>query len=77
MRASIDKAGRLVIPKALRDEVGLVPGEVELVRDGAAIRVEPVAGSGLADRKGRLVIPTSGVEIDDELVRRLRDAGQR
>lgn len=77
MRTTIDKAGRLVIPKVLRDEIGLVPGEVELVRDGAGIRLEPVAGSGLDQRAGRLVIPSAGADIDDELVRRLRDADQR
>lgn len=77
MRVAIDKAGRIVIPKALREEVGIVPGEVELVRDGAGIRLEPVAGSGLEERDGRLVIPPSDATIDDELVRRLRDADQR
>jgi len=32
MRATIDKAGRLVIPKQLRDYVGLRAGEVEVDR---------------------------------------------
>ena len=77
MRGSIDKAGRVVIPKSLRDEIGLVPGEVELVRDGAGIRLEPVAGAGVEERGGRLVIPSADASIDDELVRRLRDADQR
>jgi AbrB family looped-hinge helix DNA binding protein len=77
MKVPIDRAGRLVIPKALRDEVGLVPGDVELVRDGAALRIEPVVGRGLDEVGGRLVIPASGHEVDDDLVRKLRDADQR
>jgi AbrB family looped-hinge helix DNA binding protein len=77
MRATIDKAGRLVIPKQLRDHVGLRPGEVEVTADGAGLRVEPLAGDALEERGGRLVIPSAGAEIDDELVRALRDAGQR
>ena len=77
MRATIDKAGRLVIPKQLRDHVGLRPGQVEVTADGAGLRVEPIAGESLDERDGRLVIPLGGVEIDDELVRSLRDAGQR
>jgi AbrB family looped-hinge helix DNA binding protein len=77
MRTTIDKAGRLVIPKALRDAIGLAAGEVELTRDGAGLRLEPVAGSGLAARGNRLVIPSSGVPLDDDLVRDLRDADQR
>jgi AbrB family looped-hinge helix DNA binding protein len=77
IRATIDKAGRLVIPKPLRDRVGLRPGEVEVTVDGAGLRVEPLAGDALEERGGRLVIPSAGAEIDDELVRTLRDAGQR
>jgi AbrB family looped-hinge helix DNA binding protein len=77
MRATIDKAGRLVIPKALRDHLGLRPGEVEVVADGAALRVEVLAGSELGSRDGRLIIPASGVPIDDEEVRALRHADQR
>jgi AbrB family looped-hinge helix DNA binding protein len=77
MRATIDKAGRLVIPKVLRDHLGLRPGEVEVTADGAGLRVEPLAGDTLAEREGRFVIPAGGLEINDEVVRTLRDAGQR
>ena len=74
MRTTIDKAGRVVIPRALREQVGLAPGEVEVTVDGVVVRVEPVAGEGLVEVEGRLVIPTSGSAVDDELVRELRDA---
>ncbi len=77
MRATIDKAGRLVIPKPLRDHLGLSPGVVEVVVDGAGLRVEPLAGDTLEERGGRLVIPGSGAIINDETVRSLRDADQR
>lgn len=77
MKATIDKAGRLVIPKPLRDRLGLRPGVVEVVTDGAALRVEPIAGEVLDERSGRLVIPPGGVAMDDEAVRVLRDADQR
>lgn len=78
MKATIDKAGRLVIPKALRDRLGLRPGEVEVVAEGSALRVEPIAGEQLEERAGgRLVIPPTGQPIDDDDVRALRDADQR
>lgn len=78
MRATIDKAGRLVIPKQLREEVGLRPGEVDVSAYGTGLRVEPVAGEeSLDERDGRLVIPAAGVLIHDNLVRSLRDASQR
>ena len=77
MRAAIDKAGRLVIPKALRDSLGLVPGEVEVTPDGAGLHVEPLANDDLAEEDGFLVIPAADVPVNDELVRTLRDADQR
>ena len=77
MRATIDKAGRLVIPKPLRDRLGLKPGVVEVVADGAGLRVEPIAEESLIERGERLVIPASGAEVDDDLVRALRDGDQR
>ena len=76
MRTTIDKAGRVVIPRPLRDQVGLTAGEVEVTVDGAAVRIEPVAGEGVIEVDGRLAIPASGTPIDDELVRRLIDAGR-
>lgn len=77
MRTTIDKAGRVVIPRVLRDRVGLRAGEVEITADGSGIRIDPVAGEGLREVGGRLVIPASGVFVDDALVQALRDADQR
>ena len=77
MRATIDKAGRLVIPKPLRERLGLYPGEVELTTDGTGLRIEPLAGEALEEQQGRLVIPAGGSPIGDEQVQALRDADQR
>ena len=75
MRTTIDKAGRLVIPRALRDRIGLAGGgEVEIELDGAAVRIEPVSGSDLKEVAGRLVIPTTGMTLTGDLVRELIDA---
>ena len=57
MRTTIDAAGRIVVPKRLREELGLDPGtELELeARDGALeVRVPPVP-MHLERREGRLV----------------------
>ena len=77
MRTTIDRAGRLVIPKTLRDRLGLVPGEVEVSADGSALRVEPIMSDALEQSAGRLVIPKSGIVLDDDAVRAMRDADQR
>jgi len=77
MRATIDKAGRLVIPKELRDSIGLVPGEVEVTPEGAGLHIEPLADDQLQDEDGLLVIPAADTTISDDLVRTLRDANQR
>jgi antitoxin component of MazEF toxin-antitoxin module len=77
MRTTIDKAGRLVIPRALRVSLGLTQGEVEVTADGAALRVEPVSGHELAQEAGRTVIPSAGIPLSDETVQALRDAGRR
>jgi AbrB family looped-hinge helix DNA binding protein len=75
MRTTIDKAGRLVIPRALRDRIGLAGGgEVNLELDGAAVRIEPVTGSDLKDVAGLLVIPSTGTLLTADLVRELIDA---
>jgi AbrB family looped-hinge helix DNA binding protein len=77
MRATIDKAGRLVIPKVVRDRLALSPGAMEVTTDGAALPVEPITEKKLERRSGRLVIPASGMKLDDEDVRARRDADQR
>jgi AbrB family looped-hinge helix DNA binding protein len=77
MRATIDKAGRLVIPKPLRDQLGLGPGEVDVSADGAGLRVEATSSDVLVEREGLLVIPRSGIRVTEASVRTLRDADQR
>jgi AbrB family looped-hinge helix DNA binding protein len=77
MKATIDSAGRRVIPKALRDQLGLRQGEVEVEADGADLRVRPVADDALDEQDGWLLVPAVGVPLTDDDVRALRDADQR
>ena len=59
MRTTIDRAGRFVVPKRIRAEIGLPEGgEVEVsVRDGR-IEIEPVGRARLVERDGELVFET-------------------
>jgi AbrB family looped-hinge helix DNA binding protein len=77
MKAAIDDAGRVVIPKRLRDELGLTPGAVEVVRDGAGLRIERITDPSLERVGDRLVIPLSGDALDDAGIRELRLSDQR
>lgn len=77
MRTTIDKAGRLVIPKSLRDQAGITTGEVDVTLDGAAIRIESAAGNDLDEQDGLLLLPPGGPALTDDEVRELRLADQR
>jgi AbrB family looped-hinge helix DNA binding protein len=75
MRTTIDRAGRLVIPRSLRDRIGLAEGgEVDLELDGAGVRIEPVAGTDTREEAGLLVIPSTGTRIADGAIHHLIDA---
>lgn len=66
-----------MIPRPLRERVGLRPGVVEVVADGAGVRVEPLATDSVVEQDGRLVIPAAGAAIGDGDVQALRDGDQR
>lgn len=76
MRTTMDSAGRVVLPKALRLDVGMVPGEVDIVVDGNALRISPVATDELIDDDGLLLLP-AGPPMSDDDIRELRLADQR
>ncbi len=57
MMVTIDKAGRVVIPAAVRERLGIRPGTLlELSVEDAAIRLAPTAPKPeLVKKRGRLV----------------------
>lgn len=67
----------MVVPKALRDLLGLRPGEVELTADGSALRVEPMSAEGLEEQGSRLVIPSADEPLTASEVRAARHGDQR
>jgi AbrB family looped-hinge helix DNA binding protein len=57
MKTSIDKAGRVVIPAAIRERAGLVAGaELEVTLDGTGVRLERVAPGPRLVKVGRRVV---------------------
>lgn len=79
MRTTIDAAGRLVVPKPLRDELGFSPG-MELELDAVDGRLEIAAPSRVRVEKGphgvRFAADASDV-LTSEQVRNLIQWGRR
>lgn len=74
----MDEAGRVVVPRALRERLGLVAGPVELEVDGSGLHLSPViADDPLVHLDGRLVIAPGGSLLVGDDVRALRDADRR
>ena len=68
-RVTIDRAGRIVIPKTIRDRYGLHTGsDLEISADGNRISLEPVAEEAVVSERGRILI------IASELAGELSDA---
>ncbi|MGA9776000.1 MAG: AbrB/MazE/SpoVT family DNA-binding domain-containing protein [Candidatus Dormiibacterota bacterium] len=78
MRATIDAVGRVVIPKPLRDSLGLRPGsKVDISRYGEGVPLVPVGrAAGLIDEDGVRVV-TGRTPLVDEAVFGLIDQERR
>ena len=65
MRTTIDKAGRVVIPAAMRERAGLTPGsELEVSEDDRGIRLERVAEGPRLIKVGRRLVARPKVAVD-------------
>ena len=57
MKTTIDKAGRVVIPAAVRERAGLSPGsEIEITEDELGIRLERKAAGPKLVKVGRRLV---------------------
>jgi AbrB family looped-hinge helix DNA binding protein len=65
MRTTIDKAGRLVIPAAIRERAGLSPGAVlEVTEDEFGIRLRRVAAGPRLVKVGKRLVARPTVAAD-------------
>jgi AbrB family looped-hinge helix DNA binding protein len=57
MKTTIDSAGRLVLPKDIRQQAGIRPGmELEVRVRGGCIEIEPAPIKVKLERRGRLLV---------------------
>jgi AbrB family looped-hinge helix DNA binding protein len=81
MRTTIDHAGRIVVPKALRDALGLTGGQqVDVVARDGSLEVRPAPiGMRLETTDGHLVaIPEQGLPaLTSALVRETLEQSRR
>lgn len=77
-RLTIDKAGRVVIPKPLREELHLEPGDaLEMETAGESITLRPVRGTGPLIKEHGVWVFRTGQPLSaiatDEVLREIRD----
>lgn len=79
MEAVIDSVGRVVLPKPLRDALGLAPGsKVDISPYGSGVQITPGGRTARLERDpdGRLVSRGETV-VSDETMYALLDSGRK
>jgi AbrB family looped-hinge helix DNA binding protein len=81
-RLTIDKAGRVVIPKPIREELRLEPGDsLQMERVGEQITLRPVRGAAPLRKEHGVWVFYSGHQISasatDKVIREIRDERDR
>ncbi len=73
METTVDSVGRIVLPKQLRDRLGLTPGStVDVSAYGDGLHIAPVGRTArLEKRDGRLVAVSDTVVTDDDVFQAL------
>ena len=78
MQAVVDSVGRIVVPKSLRDLLGLQAGStVEISRYGEGLQLIPSSRTARLEDEDGVTVATGETTIDDDVVFGLLDAGRR
>lgn len=78
MEAVIDQAGRIVLPKPIRDALGLLPGtRVDISAYGAGAQILPTGRTARLVEEDGVLVAAGETPVDDDVVLALIDAGRK
>ena len=78
MEATIDQVGRVVVPKALRDRLGLTAGStVDISLYGDGLHLAPAGRTARLERRDGKLVAVSDTTISDDDVLGLIDSIRR
>lgn len=78
MEARLDSGGRIVVPKMMREALGLVPGSiVDITPYGSGLAIIPGGRTARLVEVDGVLVGTSKTVIDDKVVFALIDAGRK
>ena len=78
MEAVIDQAGRIVLPKPIRDALGLLPGtKVDISLHKAGAQILPAGRTARLVEEDGVLVSAGDTAVDDDVVFALVDAGRK
>jgi len=78
MRATLDAAGRIVVPKAVRDALGLKPGQpLEVRASDGKVEIELLPTPMRLRKRGKGVVAVPQAKLPSLTAEQVRDALER
>ena len=78
MEAVIDQAGRVVLPKPIRDALGLLPGtRVDISAYGGGVQLVPAGRTARLVEEDGVLVAAGETAVNDDVIFALIDSGRK